>query len=55
MGKNDGSVHDGTRYFTCEPGRGVFVRPERVEVGAFGVLAVGREDDGDEEEGMEEI
>jgi hypothetical protein len=28
-GKNDGQV-DGTRYFRCEPLRGVFVKPSRV-------------------------
>eukprot|EP00929_Paragymnodinium_shiwhaense_P047341 TRINITY_DN24014_c0_g1_i1.p1 TRINITY_DN24014_c0_g1~~TRINITY_DN24014_c0_g1_i1.p1 ORF type:complete len:1058 (-),score=256.80 TRINITY_DN24014_c0_g1_i1:379-3552(-) len=28
-GKNDGSVHE-ERYFTCQPGHGLFVRPEKV-------------------------
>lgn len=52
VGKNDGSL-DGKRYFTCGPRRGVFVRPERVEVGEWGVL--GLEGEGEEGEEMEEI
>ncbi|KAF2274176.1 uncharacterized protein EI97DRAFT_468890 [Westerdykella ornata] len=46
-GKNDGSV-GGKRYFTCGERCGVFVRPERCEVGDWGVL--GLEGSGDEEE-----
>lgn len=45
-GKNDGSVK-GTRYFSCAQNCGVFVRPERVEVGDFPPLGL--------EEDMEEL
>lgn len=38
-GKNDGSVN-GVRHFTCEMNRGVFVRPEKVEVGDFRELGL---------------
>ncbi|MCJ1288104.1 hypothetical protein MMC26_007459 [Xylographa opegraphella] len=37
VGKNDGSV-GGKRYFGCGERRGVFVRPERVEIGDCGLL-----------------
>ena len=47
-GRNDGSVA-GARYFDCGAACGVFVRPERVEVGDFDVL----DELGDED--MEEI
>jgi tubulin-folding cofactor B len=46
-GKNDGSVA-GKRYFECEQKCGVFVRPERCEVGDWKVLDEFAE--GDEEE-----
>ena len=51
VGRNDGSV-GGKRYFDCGEKRGVFVRPERVEIGDFAVLNIGEEDDEDD---MEEI
>lgn len=51
VGKNDGSI-GGTRYWgqDSELKRGIFVRPERVEVGGFPVL-----DDLEDKEEMEEI
>lgn len=33
-GKNDGSV-DGHRYFTCPTARGIFVQPNRIQIGHF--------------------
>ncbi|MCJ1249670.1 hypothetical protein MMC30_006896 [Trapelia coarctata] len=47
VGKNDGSVGE-RRYFTCSEKRGVFVRPEKVEVGDWGVLI-------DEDDELEEL
>jgi len=44
-GKNDGTIK-GQRYFTCSPNSGVFIRPDRVEVGDFEPL----DDFGDDEE-----
>ncbi|KAL8750965.1 MAG: hypothetical protein Q9199_006739 [Rusavskia elegans] len=44
VGKNDGSVA-GQRYFDCDPQYGVFVRPERVDVGNWKELGLGEDDD----------
>ncbi|KAJ3553929.1 hypothetical protein NM688_g3362 [Phlebia brevispora] len=44
IGKNDGSVK-GVRYFSCKPNYGVFVRPERVEIGEFPVEEINFEDE----------
>ena len=55
IGKNDGSLN-GKRYFDAGPRRGAFVRPERVEIGEWGVLM---DEDGligeDREDEMEEL
>ncbi|KAJ1336458.1 hypothetical protein BSLG_007242 [Batrachochytrium salamandrivorans] len=34
VGKHDGSMH-GVSYFTAKPGHGVFLRPDKIEVGDF--------------------
>jgi tubulin-folding cofactor B len=52
-GKNDGSIVDKAsgekkKYFDCGKNCGVFVRPERVEVGDFSEMGI-------EDEDMEEM
>ncbi|KAL9028421.1 MAG: hypothetical protein Q9196_003213 [Gyalolechia fulgens] len=46
-GKNDGTV-GGNRYFHCEPQYGVFVRPERIQIGDWKELGLDDDDDDDE-------
>ena len=42
-GKNDGSIQN-VKYFHCGTNMGIFVRPDRVEVGNFGLLDLEEED-----------
>lgn len=48
VGKSDGTV-DGKRYFEAEKNCGVFLRPERVEVGEFPEVGLGELDSDMEE------
>lgn len=48
VGKNDGQVGAGPRYFSCRPKHGGFVRPEKVVIGNFAERGLD-EDDEDEE------
>ncbi|BDD57967.1 hypothetical protein MPDQ_003924 [Monascus purpureus] len=51
MGKNDGTI-GGRRYFACPNNSGIFVKPEKVEVGDFPPLEL---DDNLEDGNMEEM
>lgn len=49
VGKNDGSI-TGKRYFQCNASCGVFVRPEKVEIGDYAPVGIDEELDSDMEE-----
>lgn len=49
VGKNDGTV-GGKRYFQCEAQYGIFVRPERIQVGDWKELGLEEDDDEDLDE-----
>ncbi|KAI4189981.1 MAG: hypothetical protein L6R41_001089 [Letrouitia leprolyta] len=53
VGKNDGTA-GGKRYFHCEAQYGVFVRPEKIQVGDWKELGL-EDDDDEEEEELDEI
>ncbi|PWN93959.1 hypothetical protein FA10DRAFT_224706 [Acaromyces ingoldii] len=49
VGKNDGSIK-GHRYFSAKPSHGGFVKPDKVDVGAFPVRRIADNDDDDDDD-----
>jgi len=47
LGKNDGSVQ-GRLYFACEPGHGIFARPEKVAVDRLQLMRTAMREDAEE-------